>query len=182
MRTTSSLLGGASCLLVIVLSACAASDRPLGTGNPQDPARSATANGSTASVASPSPGAVSPPGGTTSQPATPPSVGAAVDPEPADGDDWVVVVFTTEKWIDAKVMDLLLETELKAAEAVESAGVGVIDGNEVGAGSYELFFVGSDREAMWRVLKPAFAEAPVKWSRVELRHGFEDPAPRVIVR
>ncbi|MGQ7310185.1 hypothetical protein ACUOFU_00660 [Microbacterium arabinogalactanolyticum] len=99
------------------------------------------------------------------------------------GDDWVVVVFDdTDLEFDLGIMDALLETELAADDALTEAGLGMIDGNEIGDHSYELYFVGGDGEAMWRVLEPVFEDAPVPWTRVAIRSGFEDDAPRVITR
>lgn len=99
------------------------------------------------------------------------------------GDDWVVVVFDdTDLEFDLGIMDALLETELAADDALTEAGVGMIDGNEVGDHSYELYFVGGEGEAMWRVLEPVFEDAPVPWTRVEIRSGLEDETPRVLTR
>lgn len=99
----------------------------------------------------------------------------------ADPDHWVVVTFEdTADTFDLETMDDLLETELSADEALRSAGIGWIDGNEVGEHQYDLYFVGTDREEMWGILKPIFASAPIPWSRAELRAGSEDGVPIVI--
>ena len=99
------------------------------------------------------------------------------------GDAWVVVMFEDrEPEFDSNLMDQLLETELAADDALTEAGAGGIDGNEVGAHGYELYFVGDDAEAMWRALEPVFADAPVAWTRVELRNGLEDASPRVLLQ
>lgn len=97
--------------------------------------------------------------------------------------EWVVVLFddTTEEF-DEGVMDLLLETESTADEALQHAGLGFLDGNDIGGHQYELYFAGLDREAMWKVLEPIFQRAPVPWTRVELRTEIGDPAPKVITR
>lgn len=94
---------------------------------------------------------------------------------------WVVVIFDdrAEKF-DANLMDALRDTEMKADEALAEANAGMIDGNDVGAYGYELYFVGDDAESMWDVLEPIFRDAPVAWTRVELRSGLEDPAPTLI--
>jgi hypothetical protein len=83
---------------------------------------------------------------------------------------------------DAELMDLMLETELAADEALAAADAGWIDGNEVGDFGYELYFVGDDAEEMWSALEPVFADAPVPWTRVELRDGLDDPAPGVLTQ
>lgn len=100
---------------------------------------------------------------------------------PQEADAWVVVIFEDRPIeFDGNLMDALLETEMKADEALAEANAGWIDGNDVGAHSYDLYFVGSDVDAMWSALEPVFKEAPVAWTRVELRNGLEDPDPRVI--
>lgn len=103
-------------------------------------------------------------------------------PEEASAvDDWVVVTFgDTEARFDLNVMDALLETELAADEALQAAGAGFIDGNEIGDNRYDLFFIGTDRNAMWNILQPIFDEAPVHWTTVELRDGLEDSQPIVL--
>jgi len=98
-------------------------------------------------------------------------------PEP---DAWVVVSYDA-KPSDPAMMELL-ETELAAERALRKSGAGVIDGNEVARGVYELYFVGRDREELWRILKPILAKAPVQWSRVELRRGLRDKDPQVLLR
>ena len=104
---------------------------------------------------------------------------SAIDAE--DIQAWVVVSFDDRQdEFDANLMDMLLETELKADEALAAAASGYIDGNDVGEHSYTLYFVGSDAGAMWTILEPMFAAAPVAWSRVELRDSFEDASPEVI--
>ena len=92
-------------------------------------------------------------------------------------DDWVVVHYDHESW-DASldVLDVLLETELAADEALAAANLGWIDGNEVGEQSYDIYFVGYDHVEMWATLEPIFAAAPLRWTRVELRNSLEGEA------
>lgn len=97
--------------------------------------------------------------------------------------DWVVVTFTLKPGSPTDAMDVLLETELAADAALQDASAGSIDGNEVGAGEYQLYFVGPDRHQMWEVLEPVFAKAPLKWSRVELYQTLaEDPDEVILPR
>ena len=104
------------------------------------------------------------------------------DPSDAEPDHWVVVTFSDAgDRLSLDAMDSLLETEVDADDALRAAGAGWIDGNEMGENQYDLYFVGNDRNAMWAVLEPIFASAPIKWSRVELRDGLEDPAPLLVV-
>lgn len=100
---------------------------------------------------------------------------------PVSAEDWVIVRFEDRPAeFDPSAMDLLLDTELKADDALTAAGAGRIDGNDVGAYEYELYFVGDDADAMWKILEPVFADAPVPWTQVELHRGRDDPSPRVL--
>ncbi|ROS23057.1 hypothetical protein [Cellulomonas sp. PhB150] len=106
---------------------------------------------------------------------------ASDDAADAEPDNWVVVTFgDTEHEFDTGAMDSLLSTEVRADDALQAAGAGWIDGNEVGDHQYDLYFAGSDREEMWALLEPVFAAAPIRWSRVELRDGLDDPAAIVV--
>ena len=96
-----------------------------------------------------------------------------------EGDQWAVVTFR-DTGSGVNLMDALEDTELAADDALAAAGAGVLDGNEVSGDTYELYFVGEDRRAMWQVLEPVFADAPVHRSTVELRDGLDDPNPTVI--
>lgn len=115
---------------------------------------------------------------------TPFAQGETLSEEAASGgDDWVVVTYEgADGQFPDDLMDQLLETELAADRALAGADAGFIDGNDIGEHSYDLYFVGDDREVMWRTLEPVFADAPVEWSRVELRHGFDDASPQVLTR
>ncbi|GLI28526.1 hypothetical protein ARHIZOSPH14_27680 [Agromyces rhizosphaerae] len=107
---------------------------------------------------------------------------AGAGPGAADASAWVVVSFEGDEQFDLGLMDALLPTELEADSALNRAGAGRIDGNDIGDHGYELYFVGDDADEMWEILGPVFAEAPVRWTGVELRDGLEDPSPTVIVR
>ncbi len=96
------------------------------------------------------------------------------------GEDWVVVRFDTTQTMPLDLMDAMLPLELEADEALSDSGAGWIDGNEIGANGYELYFTGEDRHAIWAVLEPIFAASPQRWSRVELRTSLEDPDPIVL--
>ena len=96
---------------------------------------------------------------------------------------WVVVRYEDRPdEFDGNLMEALLETELAADHALADSNTGWIDGNEVGDSTYELYFVGEDPQLMWDVLEPVFSQAPVSWTRVELRNGLQDPAPTVLNR
>jgi hypothetical protein len=62
-------------------------------------------------------------------------------------DEWVVVTYVAERpGREGEAMKTLLRTELAADGALQNAGAGSIDGNEVGQREYDLYFVGRDRE------------------------------------
>lgn len=113
-------------------------------------------------------------GGAHDQPRPTPSTKARAEP-----DDWVIVRFEARDRFDTAVMNALLNTEMAADAALQDAGAGWIDGNEVGGHSYDLYFVGADRNAMWAILRPIIDQAPASWSSVELRHGLDDAKPTV---
>jgi hypothetical protein len=97
-------------------------------------------------------------------------------------EDWVVVTFDTAETMSLDLMDAMLPLELEADEALAADGTGWIDGNEIGAHGYELYFAGEDRHAIWAVLEPIFARSVHPWARVELRQGLEDANPTVFTR
>ncbi|WOP17507.1 hypothetical protein [Raineyella sp. LH-20] len=105
----------------------------------------------------------------------------SVADDPGDGsDDWVVLTFRGTEEVDDQLMAALEQTEHEADEALQRAGVGAIDGNEIGDHEYQLYFVGKDRDEMWRILRPVVDRAPVAWERAELRHTLDDPQPWVV--
>lgn len=95
-----------------------------------------------------------------------------------------------EQWVDASyrapdeelaaLMDQMLPIEIAADQALQDAGAGAIDGNEVGAGAYDLYFAGGDPEEMWRVLEPILRDVPRTWDRAELRTSLDDEHPTVL--
>lgn len=99
--------------------------------------------------------------------------------EAANSDNaWVVVTYAVVD--DDPAMLKLLPVETAVDEALQAAGAGYIDGNEVGQGVYDMYFVGDDAREMWRIVEPILVGAPVPWEKVELRDGLEDPEPTVI--
>ncbi len=76
----------------------------------------------------------------------------------------------------------LLGVEVAADQALQIAGIGMIDGNEVGRGTYDMYFAGTDRNAMWDIIEPVLAQAPEAWTTAELRDGLDDPSPIIIDR
>ncbi len=101
----------------------------------------------------------------------------------AEPDAWVVVMFEDRgDQFDVDLMDVLFDTEMAADTALAEADAGWIDGNDVGDYGYELYFVGDDAAEMWSLLDPVFADAPVAWTRVELRATLEDPSPEVLTQ
>lgn len=92
--------------------------------------------------------------------------------------DWVVVSYHLPQGDPALTANL--HTELEVQRALRRTGAGVIDGNEVGQGRYDLYLVGEDGQEIWDVVEPVLAGAPVAWFRVELRDGLNDRDPEVI--
>lgn len=112
-----------------------------------------------------------------------PDAGAPAVESEAAGEGWVVVKFESrDERFDLDLMDKMLATELAADEALAAAEAGAIDGNDVGDGEYALYFTGGDAERMWEVLEPIFADAPVPWTTVVLKSGFDDSEPRVLTQ
>ncbi len=105
------------------------------------------------------------------------AAGSADEPDPGPR-DWVVVSYDVPK--DDPALMLLLDTEREVNRALHRSGAGVLDGNEVGQGRYDLYLVGADREELWDLVEPILADAPVSWTRVELRDGLNDRDPEVI--
>jgi len=98
-----------------------------------------------------------------------------IDP---NADDWIIVHFVdNDSYTSSEAFDQLFDTETAADEALYFADQGWIDGNEIGGGSYDLYFTGYDTDAMWDLLEPVFAEAPLAWTSVELLDGLEDESP-----
>jgi hypothetical protein len=94
---------------------------------------------------------------------------------PQEADDWVVVTFGgTADRFDLDVLDSLFSTENAADEALQGAGAGWLDGNEIGDHQYDVYFTGYDSEVMWSIIGPIFAGAPAEWTRIELRDGLND--------
>ena len=85
-------------------------------------------------------------------------------------EDLVLVVFSLDaEFGDESTLEEMWPIEDRAIGALEASGLGYIDGNEIGASEYALYFYGTDREALWRLLEPIMRDAPIPLSRVELR-------------
>lgn len=98
----------------------------------------------------------------------------------SDADHWVVVTYEVVDGDPAMMM--LLDSELAADEALQNAAAGFIDGNEIGQDTYDMYFIGQDRERMWSIIEPILGDAREEWIRVELRDGLEDQDPIIIDR
>lgn len=111
----------------------------------------------------------------------PPHSGNAVAETSPYIEDLVLVVFALEaEFGDDRTLEQMWEVEDRAAAALETSGAGYIDGNEIGAAEYALYFYGADREAMWQVLEPIMRDAPIPLTRVELWPPGESAEPTVI--
>jgi hypothetical protein len=107
---------------------------------------------------------------------------AAVLENPTVDDlEWVVVVFELESEFGSPwLLTNMWPTEEAAIVALEEAGLGTIDGNEIGDSTYALYFYGDDSEAMWREIEPIMRDAPVPVAYVELWPDTFESEPRVI--
>ena len=64
---------------------------------------------------------------------------------------------------------------------VERAGVGLLDGNEIGGGEYSIFLIGPDATALWSAIEDTVRHADAtRGAKVILRHG--DGGAEQIVR
>lgn len=96
-------------------------------------------------------------------------------------EDLVLAVFALDAEFGSdSTLEAMWAVEDEAMEALEEADAGYIDGNEIGAGEYSLYFYGTNRETMWEVLKPILEEAPIPLSRVELWPPEDDAEPTII--
>lgn len=93
-------------------------------------------------------------------------------------DDWVVITYDVQD--EDPGMLKMLRTEMAADSALQAAGAGYIDGNEVGQGTYEMYFVGKHRIHGGKIVKPILDDAPVAWTKAELLDGLDDESPIVI--
>ncbi|MGE3174116.1 MAG: hypothetical protein AB7O97_15925 [Planctomycetota bacterium] len=72
-----------------------------------------------------------------------------------------------------------LADELEAA--VEAAGVGEYDGDEMGGGECTLFFAGADADRLFAVLLPLLQRDPLgRGARATLQYGGGEPQSRRI--
>ena len=105
----------------------------------------------------------------------------ALSDEAVIAEDLVLVVFALkEEFGPENLLDTMLPVEEHASTALDVAGLGYLDGNDVGGQEYSLYFYGVDREAMWKRLEPIMATAPYPLARVELWPPGEDATPRVL--
>jgi hypothetical protein len=93
---------------------------------------------------------------------TPPS---SAKPSPG----WIAVKFEQRvEQFDVELMDRLMKFEFLAANVISAAGVGMPDGNEIGAHSYDLFWDGPDVDTLWRVIEALLPVAPATWTTAEI--------------
>ena len=69
----------------------------------------------------------------------------------------------------------VFELEDRLIEAIEGAGAGEFDGNEVGGDECVLFMYGPDADALYAAVEPVLRASPMCSSaRVSLRYGPAD--------
>ena len=101
--------------------------------------------------------------------------GSADEPD-AGPRDWVVVSYDVPK--DYPALMVLLDTEREVDRALHRSGAGVINGNEVGQGRYDLYLVGADREELWDLVEPILADAAVQLDPRRAPRRAERQGPR----
>ncbi|QCR18740.1 hypothetical protein [Agrococcus sp. SGAir0287] len=101
-------------------------------------------------------------------------------PEEVQGDASIVMTFTDVPAADDEAAwEALTTLEMEAGVALVDAGVGYLDGNGSDGVVYDVFFYGLDHEAMWDVVEPIYADAPIAWSSVTMWDSFEATEPAV---
>lgn len=114
-------------------------------------------------------------------PATIPSPQASMVEDDLYTEDLVLVVFALDaEFGDENVLETMWPVEQEALIAIERSGLGYLDGNEIGASEYALYFYGDDRAAMWELLEPILRKAPIEIARVELWPPGADAEPEVL--
>ncbi|MET4100468.1 hypothetical protein ABIB37_002705 [Agrococcus sp. UYP10] len=92
----------------------------------------------------------------------------AIDPALEEAGQSIMMTFTG--WpaeTDDPVWHDMFALELEAGEALLDAGVGYLDGNGSDGEIYQVFFGGNDHAAMWSIIEPIYADAPLAWSEVQ---------------
>ncbi len=96
-------------------------------------------------------------------------------------EDLVLVTFSIADGIELiEVRRVMGPIEERADAALGSSGLGYLDGWGSGGDTYDVFFYGEDRDAMWLLLEPIMRDAPIPLLRVELWPPGMDAVPTVI--
>lgn len=82
---------------------------------------------------------------------------------------------------DDPAWEEMFMVELAAGDALLDAGIGYLDGNGSDGEVYEVFYYGSDHEAMWSIIEPMYDEAPLAWSEVQGWVSIEAEEPALLL-
>ncbi len=105
-----------------------------------------------------------------------------IDPALQDAEQSIIMSFSdlpTDP--DDVVWEEMFFLELAVGEALLDAGVGYLDGNGSDGEIYEVFYWGNDHEAMWSIIEPMYADAPLAWSEVQGWVSFEAEEPALVL-
>ena len=101
-----------------------------------------------------------------------------IDPALRSAEQSIIMTFTG--WpaeTDDVVWQEMFALELAAGEALLDEGVGYLDGNGSDGVIYQVFFGGNDHAAMWSIIEPIYADAPLAWSEVQGWDSLEAEEP-----
>lgn len=94
---------------------------------------------------------------------------------PDNGDEEHVVIahfrLAAHGFGDADQRERVYEAEKLMAAAIDSNGVGEIDGNEFGGGEVVLYAYGPSADALFKVMEPTLRSLPFRPAHVVLRRG-----------
>lgn len=83
---------------------------------------------------------------------------------------------TGEGFGSASDRALVRGAERALRDAIEAAGVGEFDGDEVGGGEAVLYAYGPDADALFAVMAPVLRDVPLRPAQVSLRYGSASDA------
>ena len=105
----------------------------------------------------------------------------SLPPTPVAPEQHAVIVHLQVFVPPSEVGDALTKLEDQLKAAVEGAGVGEFDGNEVGQTDIVLFMYGADGERMFEAVEPILRASPLcKGARVQVRPGGPDTPTREV--
>jgi hypothetical protein len=84
--------------------------------------------------------------------------------------------------IEGEDFDRMVELSDKLTTAIESAGVGMFDGNEIGGGTTVLFMYGPDAEHLFNTINPILLDDPsLHGAKAVVRWGSHGSPQREVI-